>query len=243
MSCRGKGLRKELVPYLEGRLPVRKAARLERHVRECEDCRAEIARLRAGDEAARKLRFPEEAPGGTRAPGIAAILADPAEPSSGIGGWIRRWEIRFAALTTPRAVLILALVVLALFVVLGLSRRGLLPGRRASASFSSSWAAAGEFHPLRVSEVAANTRPRISVEGFVREARLDPKDRILRFRLTDRPSDAEPFVVCEILDPASMAVPREGDRVRVYGVARFDAQPGRGWHEVNPVLRITILED
>jgi hypothetical protein len=240
--CRRTRMRREFIPYLEGRLPARKAGRLERHFRDCEECRAEIARLRAGDEAARSLRTPDGGPA-MRAPGIAEILADPAEPSTGIRGWIRRWEIRFAALTTPRAVLILALIVLVLFVALGLANRGLLPGQRASAPFAWGRAEAGDFHPLRVSEVAANTRPRISVEGIVRDIRLDSTERILRFKLTDKPSAAEPFVVCEILDPASMVVPREGDRVRVYGVARFDAQPGREWHEVNPVLKITVLKD
>lgn len=242
MSCRRKRLKREFIPYLEGRLPGRIAGRVERHIRDCGECRAEIARLRAGDEAARGLRIPDGS-AAIRAPGIAEILADPTEPTSGIRGWIRRWEIRFAALTTPRAVLILALFVLVLFVALGLSNRGLLPGRRASAPLPWARAADGDFHPLRVSEVAANTRPRISVEGFVRDIRLDSTERILRFKLTDKPSEAEPFVICEILDPASMVVPREGDRVRVYGVARFDAQSGREWHEVNPVLKITVLKE
>jgi hypothetical protein len=242
VSCRRTRLKRELVPYLEGGLSARKAGRLERHIRDCDECRAEIARLRAGDEAARSLRIPD---GGSAmsAPGIAEILAGPAEPTRGIRGWIRRWEIRFAALTTPRAVLILALVVIVLFVALGLSNRGLLPGRRASAPFVWGGAAAGDFHPLKVSEVAANTRPRVGVEGIVRDIRLDSKEGILRFKLTDAPSEAEPFVVCEILDPASMVIPREGDRVRVYGVARFDAQPGREWHEINPVLKISVIKD
>ncbi|MCX6559342.1 MAG: hypothetical protein NTZ26_02390 [Candidatus Aminicenantes bacterium] len=30
--------------------------------------------------------------------------------------------------------------------------------------------------------------------------------------------------------------------VRVYGVARYDAQAGRQWHEVNPVLDIAVLK-
>jgi len=30
--------------------------------------------------------------------------------------------------------------------------------------------------------------------------------------------------------------------VRVYGTARYDAQPGRGWHEVNPVLTLAVLK-
>jgi hypothetical protein len=242
MSCRQTGLKKEFVPYLEGTLSARKAGRLERHVRDCEECRAEIARLRTGDAAARRLRVQEE-DSERRAPGIAEILADPAEPSSGINGWIRRWEIRFAALTTPRAVLILALIVLGLIIALGLSRRGLLSGGRASEYFWGDSSAAGEFHPLKVSEVAANKRPRIAVEGFVRDVRLDKEEKILRFKLTEKPSEAEPFVVCEILDPSAMVIPREGDRVRVYGVARYDAQPGREWYEVNPVMSISVIKD
>jgi hypothetical protein len=242
MSCRRTRLKKAFVPYLEGRLSARKAARLEEHLRDCEECRTSIGRLRAGDAAARRLRVPE-AESGTRAPRISEILADRAEPTTGIEGWVRRWEIRFAALTTPRAVLILALVVLVLLIALGLSRHGLLPGGRAAGLFRRGVPAAGEFHPLRVSEVAANKRPRITVEGIVRDVRFDKEERILRFKLTDEASEAEPFVVCEILDPAETVVPREGDKVRVYGIARFDAQAGREWNEINPVLSLSVIKD
>jgi hypothetical protein len=30
--------------------------------------------------------------------------------------------------------------------------------------------------------------------------------------------------------------------VRIYGVARYDGQPGRMWYEVNPVLNIALLK-
>jgi hypothetical protein len=241
MICRRPRLRRTFVPYLEGRLSARKASRLEKHLGDCGECRAELARLRAGDAAARGLRAPEEA-SRPRTPGISEILSDSGEPASGISGWIRRWEIRFAALTTPRAVLILAVAVLLLLVILGLLSRGLLPGRGTSGAGSRT-GLGGIYHPLKVSEVAANTRPRIAVEGFVRDVSLDAEEKILRFKLVESRGAAAPFVVCEILDPAGVVVPREGDRVRVFGVARYDAQPGREWHEINPVLRLTVVQD
>lgn len=240
MSCRKTRLKRGFVPYLEGPLSARRAARLEKHLLACGDCRAELERLRSGFDAAQRLRPGSEA-ADRPSPGIAELLAGPSEPSSGIGGWVRRWEIRFAALTTPRAVLILAVAVVVLLVILGLLSRGLIPGRRAS--FSTGEAAAGTYHSLTVSEVAANTRPRIAVEGFVREVRFDQEERILRFKLVEKPDAAEPYVICEILDPARTIVPREGSLVRVYGVARYDAQPGRGWHEINPVLNMSVIKD
>jgi hypothetical protein len=242
VSCRRTRLKKVFVPYLEGDLSARQAARLERHLQACEECRIEIARLRSGDAAARTLRVPD-GDAARRPPGISEILADSAEPSAGIGGWIRRQEIRLAALTTPRTVLVLAAAVLLLLVALALMNHGLLPWSRASAKFRGDVAPAGEYRPLTVPEVAKNTRPRITVEGYVRDVRLDSEERILRFKLTEKASEASPFVVCEILDPSGMIVPREGSLVRVYGVARFDAQPGREWHEINPVLNISIVKD
>jgi len=240
VSCRRKRLKRDFVPYLESGLPAARAAGIERHLASCEECRDELGRLRSGHAAASGLR-----PAGgaeERPPGIAEILSDPAERSAGVRGWLRRLEIRFAALTTPRAVLVLVAALVLVLVILGLTTHGLLPWNRASSKFRGDAAPAGEDRPLHVSEVAGNTRPRITVEGFVRDIRLDTEERIVRFKLTDRPTEAAPFVVCEILDPSGMAVPGEGSRVRVYGVSRFDAQPGREWHEINPVLNIVLLK-
>ncbi len=243
MSCRRTGPKRRLLRYLEGDLPVGKAERLEKHLFRCPECRAEIARLRTAGAAVRGLCVAEADPANAKAPGISEILSGPDEPFSGVGGWLRRWEIRFAALATPKAVLMLALVVLMLFIAVLAGNRAFFGGGRDFSSFRAWISAAGEFHPLSVSEVAANTRPRISVEGIVHEILFDPKEKILRFKLIGKPSEPEPFVVCEILDSASLPAVREGDRVRVYGIARFDPQPGREWHEVNPVLNMTVIKD
>ena len=38
-----------------------------------------------------------------------------------------------------------------------------------------------------------------------------------------------------------MALPQEGNRIRVHGMAPYDARAGRGWHEVNPVFIHTAV--
>lgn len=100
----------------------------------------------------------------------------------------------------------------------------------------------GEFTPRAIGEFAANGRGRVFTEGFVHDVYFDEQERTLHIKLLESPHRAEPFVICEVREPGRMAIPPEGSRVRVYGSARFDAQPGRGWHEVNPVERIAVLE-
>jgi hypothetical protein len=101
----------------------------------------------------------------------------------------------------------------------------------------------GDFYPLRIPDLASNTRPRIVTEGYVRDVRIDEEERTLHFKLAEIPQGADPYIVCEIMSPIRMTLPREGSRVRVYGVARYDGQPGREWHEVNPVLNIAVLKN
>jgi hypothetical protein len=98
-----------------------------------------------------------------------------------------------------------------------------------------------EFTPLAIREFAMNSRNRIVTEGFVHNVYYDEEERTLHIKLVEGLQDPEPFVICEIRDVRGLTIPREGSRVRVYGTARFDAQPGRGWHEVNPVMNIAVL--
>ncbi len=79
--------------------------------------------------------------------------------------------------------------------------------------------------------------PRASFTRSITTTRSGPCTSSSRRR---RP-DPEPFVICEVRDLQPPDHSGEGSRVRVYGRARFDAQPGRGWHEVNPVMEIAVL--
>jgi hypothetical protein len=97
------------------------------------------------------------------------------------------------------------------------------------------------FTRLAIREFTDRSHSRVVTEGFVRQVYYDEQERTLHIKLAEEPHDQAPFVICEVRDSRGLEIPSEGSRIRVYGQARFDAQPGRGWHEVNPVLDIAVL--
>jgi len=241
MSCWRFYLRRKFVPYLEGSLPPGEAKRLEKHMLDCDRCRAMFARLRTGHQLAQQLRQfnPEGAQG---APEFEAMMADMGEIVTGRHRWARLWENWLYALTTPRVVQGLTALVLVLSALLVVSNRRVLFGERESVTVKRSALDFSNFHPLSIPEIRLNTQPHISTEGYVRDLHVDKEEGTVHFKLVEIPQGAGPFVVCEIISSIGMSLPREGSRVRVYGVARYDAQPGREWHEVNPVLNIAVLK-
>jgi hypothetical protein len=241
MSCWRFYLRRKFVPYLEGSLPPPEAKRLEKHILDCDRCRAMLARLRTGHRLAQQLRQfkPEGAQG---APEFEAMMADMGEIVIGRHSWARLWENWLYSLTTPRTVQGLTALVLVLSALLVVSNRRVLFGERGSAAVKRSAMDFSNFHPLSIPELATNTRPHIATEGYVRDVHIDKEEGTVHFKLVEIPQGSGPFVVCEIISPIGMSLPPEGSRVRVYGVARYDAQPGREWHEVNPVLNIAVLK-
>ena len=138
-----------------------------------------------------------------------------------------------------QAAMAVALIVAVVFAVTG---PRMTVGERAALLAKSNTLNIGDYHSLRIPELPSNTRPYVATEGYVRNVYVDPEEKTLHFTLVEAAQGSEPFVVCEILSPAGMAVPQEGNRVRVYGVARYDSQPGRKWYEVNPVLDFAVLK-
>lgn len=240
MMCRRLDIRRKFVPYLEGRIPPLSAKRLESHLAGCGYCRTAFARVRAGHQIASQWRLigSIDAPTATE---FDSLKLGPFENPRGCGWWARIMERWVEARATPRWVYVLAaLFVVQLAFLAFLGAGGFFKGR------DRFWAVTGgfdfnRFRPLRILEFQTNTAPHVATEGYVRDVRVDREEKTLRFNLVDLPQGSEPFVVCEILSPDAVAVPREGSRVRVYGVARFDAQAGRRYHEVNPVLNIAVL--
>lgn len=143
------------------------------------------------------------------------------------------WLDRF---TTRRGVAALAMVVLVQLGLLVASNRRLLFGQRSGAPTGA--LDLSEFHPLRIRDLKFNTEPHIAIQGYVRDVHADEEEGTVAFELFDDPKGSGSFVVCEIMSPISMPAPHEGSYVRVYGVARYDAQAQRNWYEVNPVLSI-----
>lgn len=241
MSCWRFDLRRKFVLYLEGELPPREEKRLEKHILDCESCRAMFIRVRAGHQSAQLLRH-LSTDDAHRAPEYEAVISDIGEVVSGRQRLVRAWENWLYMLTTPRVVQVLTVLVLVqLALLIFLNRRDLF-GDRQSVTAQPRALDFSAFHPLSIPEHQWNIRPYITTEGYVRDVYVDKEEGTLHFKLMEFPQGSGPFVVCEILRPLSIPPPSEGSRVRVYGVARYDAQPDRMWHEVNPVLNITVLK-
>jgi hypothetical protein len=210
-------LRRRFVPYLEGELEPGTAARLERHLAACGPCAELFSRLRAGHEAGRAFgRLSPEAP--ARLPSYEEIRAG----RRGLGALPR-------AIAGPALLAALAGLV-AIVVVTG--RNAAVPARGG---------AAGPFTPVSIGEFGSGSRSQVVTEGFVQNVTYDEQEQTLHIRLAESPLGQGPFVICEVRDARGLTIPTVGSRVRVYGTARFDAQPGRGWHEVNPVMQIAVL--
>jgi len=241
MRCWRFKMKRKFVPYLEGSLSPGGAKRLEKHMLDCESCRAMLARLRAGHAFAQQLpHLGLEA--ARRGPEFEAMMHDLGEMATPRRAWIRVWENWLYASATPRVVQGLLALVLALLALVVVSNRRILFGERQSIAALSNALDLSGFHSLSILDLSTNTRPHIATEGYVRDVRVDEEEGTLHFKLVEIPHGSGPFVVCEIMNPTGMSLPREGSRVRVYGVARYDGQPGREWHEVNPVLNIAVLK-
>lgn len=241
MNCWRFYLRRKFVPYLEGELPPPEAERLETHLRDCEKCRTMFVQLRAGHQLARQLR-PIPPDSAHRPPEFETMMADADETTLRRSKLARVLESGLDTLTTPRVALALAVLVVVLSALLAVSNRRILFGERNGVSAKLTALDFSRFRSLSIPELQSNTLPHIATEGYVRDVRVDSEEKTLHFKLAEIPQGPGPFVVCEIIGPSGIAVPREGSRVRVYGVARYDAQTGRKWNEVNPVLNIAVLK-
>jgi hypothetical protein len=229
------------VPYLEGGISPRQAARLEKHLADCSACGDLFKRVRAGHEAGQQF--------GRLSPEIDRRPPEFEELRTGIGAPLGRRGVRLRtlgnmldALATPLVVRVLIVLVLAQAVLLVVSNRTRLLRDDARASISSSAREFRDFTPLRITEFPSNTKSRVVTEGYVRDVYFDEQEKTLHIKLVEIQQKSEPFVICEVRSPGGMAIPREGSRVRVYGTARYDSQPGRGWNEVNPVTNIDVLK-
>jgi hypothetical protein len=100
-----------------------------------------------------------------------------------------------------------------------------------------------EFHEVNIADIETNTEPHVVAEGYVAEVRVNDEDGDLSFKLVESLHQAEPFIVCEIIDPIKLMPPPVGSRVRVYGVSRYDGKTDHNWYEVHPVLSIEMVKN
>ena len=234
-------LRKKFVTYLEGGVAPGEAKRLERHFGACRECAELLARLRSGHEAGRQ--FGRLAPAADQRPpvfeeiwaAIGATLDRPARPAKAGGRFLQ-------ALSTPLAARLLLVLVLTQAVLLVVSLRKIPPRAVAGAVRTGDAPLLQGYAPVRIAEFSSNSEFRVVTEGFVKDVYFDEREKSLHIKLVEDPLKPEPFVICEVRKLGDMIIPRQGNRVRVYGTARYDPQLGRGWHEVNPVLTLAVLK-
>ncbi len=241
MSYRCDLLRRKFVPYLEGLVPPREAERLEKHLAACRTCGVWLTTLRAGHQAGRQ--FARSGPAiAYRPPEFEEIWAGIGATLDRRGGPARDRGNLLQALSTPLAVRFLLALVLAQAVLLVVSNwRTFRPANEIVAASPDVRELRG-FTPVRIPEFSSNSQFQIVTEGFVQDVYFDEHERTLHIKLVEALHQPGPFVICEVRNLGDVIIPRQGNRVRVYGTARYDAQPGRGWHEVNPVLTLAVLK-
>jgi hypothetical protein len=234
MICLRIDIRRNFSRYLDGELAARSVARVERHVLDCHECRARLARLRDGHRFARET--PRLAPERDVWAAIAsAIEADktPAKDRAAARSATARRSFSSAQRLAAGLAIIVLLVAGLLVITEWRGEHGDQPARTAIADGLD----LKEFHEVSISDIGSNKKPHVVAEGFVSEVRID-HDGDLTFRLVEDLERREPFIVCEIIEPIRLDPPSVGSRVRVYGVSRYDDQENHRWHEVHPVLNI-----
>jgi hypothetical protein len=238
MSCWRFDLKRRLLTYLEGRLDAPRVARLERHLVDCEECRQFLVRLRAGHSLAQRLaRVP---PIDVTLPRLSFPIGHPEMSSRPSRRFrlVRRWSDR---MVTPQVVTGLAALVILQTALLLVSNRGLVFGERPRASASTHALDLDKYRLLKIRELRSNNQPHVATDGYVEDVHTDEEEGTVAFKLVESRGASNSFVVCEIVAPLQMATPQQGSHVRVYGVARYDAQADRMWYEVNPVFEIASL--
>ena len=228
-------LRRKFVPYLEGGLDAESVKRLEKHLVDCEACRDLFVRLRAGHRMAQRLQ--RIFPASDVRPEFASVMTALGE--SGVSS-TSAWQNWLDRLSTPRAVTVLVALVIVQLALLVVSNRGVLLGERSRVSVNSGTLDLGEFRQISIDDLRSNTQPHVAADGYVYDVHRDAEEGTVAFKLAETRNAPRQFVVCEIM--TQLPPPRNGEHVRVYGVARYDAQTDRNWYEVNPVLSIASLK-
>ncbi|HEY3137979.1 MAG TPA: anti-sigma factor [Blastocatellia bacterium] len=233
MRCWRVDVRSKFSRYLDGELSPREIKRLEDHLLDCGMCRAKLSRLRAGHRFA--MQLPPEIPQRDVWPSIEAAIAS--EQSESLIKRDRDWRRALAHPGFAIGAVAVATVMLALLVA---------ANRRSSSDQQVTGLTADafelrDFHRVSIARIEQNTEPHVVAEGYVSEVRIDNEDGDLTFKIVDDIRQAQPFIVCEIINPKKLAPPPVGSRVRVYGVSRYDNQENHNWYEVHPVLNIEVV--
>jgi hypothetical protein len=235
MKCWRINLHRNFSRYLDGELQLEEVKRLESHLLDCGWCRAQLSRMRDGQRLARQMPSPtlKNDPWTAIEKAISAesqnatVSAASAQLQEGWRGLIYR----------PGPLIVMTALAFLTALVIAVSTRPPIDELAANKGDLDT----ASFQAVTIANIHNNTRPHVVTEGFVSEVRIDT-DGDLIFRLVEDLQRPEPFVICEIIPPIRLSPPALGSRVRVYGVSRYDNQPGREWYEVHPVLNIELVK-
>jgi hypothetical protein len=219
MKCFRIGFSNLLIQYLHGALNPIDTAKVEDHVSYCKSCNSKLNRLMEGNALAKQIPSIQSKQDGW-SKFQTALLNDPPVPP-------RR---TFVQGRSAVAIIILAVVSIFLWQA----------ARIASPRYSS--IPTDEFRQVPISEMPANTEPHVVTEGYISEVRTDGEDGDLVFKLVESLEEPSPFIICEIIPPFRLNPPEVGNKVRVYGVSRFDPKENHQWYEVHPVMEIEKVE-
>jgi hypothetical protein len=232
---------RKILRYLEGEIPPHKTMRLEKHLVDCWKCKELFVKLKAGHQAGRQygqigpvidhgsLEFEE------LWAAISTKLEGQGRPNRTVVDIIRGLYL------TPAFRVFITIVLAGSIIFFVFNRKAVWRADK-QVAFPVTLLQYLDFTPVRITEFAFKNQSTIVTEGFVHNIYFDEKEKTLHIKLVEFQHKSEPFVICEILSPNGMTIPKEGNLIRVYGMARYDAQPGRGWHEVNPVLKMAVLK-
>jgi hypothetical protein len=244
MKCLRFDLWKNYSWYVDGALGDHTVRKVESHLLDCNDCRVRVVRLHDGQRLATQL--PRLKPSRDGWGAIEAALNSQTEDSATIKPEVlsrltprgpASWQ---QVLTSPNfaiAIFAVALMVFSAVLLWDKQKPRPLEGTPLVRAFDGS-----NFRPVLISEIAKNTAPHVVAEGYVTEVKIDRDDGNYKFKLVENIRQSEPFIICEIITPINIEPPTVGSRVRVYGVSRYDAEEGRRWHEVHPVLNIETVK-
>jgi hypothetical protein len=232
MTCWRFDIRRDLFKYVDEALTLPACERIERHLMDCADCRDQVERLRNAQDLIAEL--PLQTPEDERWIAIRrAVRSSPSQPVAAPIPSLFAKPFRFAAV----GMLALGTVGLVTLVTFNSLNRESFTSRLTA--FTSEQPR--EFTPVPISRVGEVSAPHIVTEGYVVDMKIDEDDGDYTFKLVDDKNDPNHFVVCEIIEPITIARPQPGSKVRVYGVSRFDNKPNHKWQEVHPVLGIETV--
>jgi hypothetical protein len=215
MRCFRLGYSRKLIQYLHGTLNGIDTAKVEDHISYCKSCSLKFSRLMEGDAIAKQI------------PSIESKEKSWSKLQAAITNHPQT-IVRNSFVNTGAAVAIVIVAVLSIFVW--------QVARMASPPIPN--IELEQFAQVAISEMPANTEPHVVTEGYISEVRTDGEDGDLVFKLVENLEEPSAFVICEIIPPFDLSAPEVGNKVRVYGVSRFDPKENHQWYEVHPVMEI-----